>query len=212
MKQLTAIFCFVFFVSGICKAQQEESLNPYVKLGQKALIDGDFKLAVSHLEKSLPADSNNANVLYMLGYSYYHSGSYPKAVNSFTRVLSLHPNEVSAYYYRGKARNILGAQMNSTLSAVEREKLLLACIKDFSRGIELNNSDIKFYQNRAIAYRDYGILKGQKTPKVYDKSAAETAYKACISDLQHVLDLNPGRKDITVEMKKAKVYMDNLSN
>lgn len=211
MKQITSFFSFFLFFIGISNAQQaSETTNAYVQLGNKAVLDGDFKNAVIQLEKSLPAEANNADVLYMLAYSYYHSGELQKSISTFTRVVSLRPNDVSSYYYRGKARNILGAQMNSTLTPQEREKLLAASIKDYTRAIEINSEDRKLYQNRAIAYRDYAILKGQKNPKIYDKAVAVNSYKSCISDLQRVLDANPGRKDIMDEMKKAKVYMANL--
>lgn len=210
MRIFTLIFsCFLLTASADAQTAPD---NPYVKLGQKALIDGNFKAAVSHLEKSLPAENNNANVMYMLGYSYYHSGEYEKAVSSFSRVISLKPGEVSAYYYRGKARNLLGTQMESKLSAFEKEKLLQAAIRDFSKAIELNGDDMKLYQNRAVAYRDYGILKGQKIPKFYNKGIAADAFKSSISDFQHVLDASPSRKDIALEIKKAKVYMANLDN
>ena len=209
MKVIASILSFVFFSVAVCEAQPAQDVkNNYVKLGQKAVMDGDFKQAVIQLEKSMPAEANNAEVLYMLAYSYYHSGDYQKAVSTFGQVISQRPNNVSAYYYRGKARNVLGTQLSS--SYAEREKLLLASIRDFSKAIELNSEDLKLYQNRAIAYRDYGILKGQKVPKVYDKAAAESSFKSCIADLQHLLDATPGRKDISEEMKKAKVYMANL--
>lgn len=211
MKVIAFLFSFLVLLTGFSYAQQSESNNAYVKLGNKALLDGDFKSAVVHLEKSLPAEANNANVLYMLAYSYYHSGDFQKSISTFSRVVSLQPNNVSSYYYRGKARNILGSQMNSSLTPAERERILLASIKDYTRAIELNSEDKKLYQNRAIAYRDYAILKGQKNPKTYDKTAAVNSYKSCINDLQHVLDANPTRKDIQDELKKAKVYMNNLN-
>jgi tetratricopeptide (TPR) repeat protein len=210
MKLIALFFSLIFLFSGLAKAQQTESTNAYVQLGHKAVLDGDFKNAVIHLEKSLPAEANNADVLYMLAYSYYHSGHYQKAISTFGRVLAIRPNDVSSFYYRGKARNLLGAQMNSTLTPQEREKLLLASIKDYSKAIDLNSEDKKLYQNRAIAYRDYGILKGQKNPQIYNKTIATNSYKSCIEDLQRVLDANPGRKDIMDEMKKARVYMTNL--
>lgn len=211
MKLITSFFSFFLFFVGFSQAQQaSETTNAYVQLGNKAVLDGDFKNAVIQLEKSLPAEANNADVLYMLAYSYYHSGDLQKSIATFSNVISLRPNDVSSYYYRGKARNLLGAQMSSDLTSQEREKLLAASIKDYTRAIEINSEDKKLYQNRAIAYRDYAILKGQKNPKVYDKAIAVNSYKSCISDLQRVLDANPGRKDIMDEMKKAKVYMANL--
>ncbi len=191
------------------QAASTESSNPNVRLGQKALVDGDFKAAASHLEKALPAESGNSNVLYMLGYSQYHSQAYSKAVSSFSKVISLKPDDVSAYYYRAKARNTL-SQTIEKMSNSEREKLLKASIEDYTKAIELNVEDAKLYQNRAIAYRDLGNLKGTRSLDNYDKAVAEEAYTSCIRDLEHVLGQSPSRKDLADELKKAKVYRDNL--
>ncbi len=191
------------------QAASTESSNPNVRLGQKALVDGDFKSAASHLEKALPAESGNSNVLYMLGYSQYHSQAYSKAVSSFSKVISMKPDEVSAYYYRAKARNTL-SQTTEKMSNSEREKLLKASIEDYTKAIELNGEDTKLYQNRAIAYRDLGNLKGTSSLDNYDKGIAEDAYNNCIQDLEHVLSQSPSRKDLADELKKAKVYRDNL--
>lgn len=213
MKSIQFIFLFLFLLKvQAADGQSQKAENPYVKLGQKALIDGNFRSAVAHLEKSLPSESNNSNVLYMLAYSYYHSGDFQKSISTFGQVISLRPGEVSAYYYRGKARNVLATRLNSPLSSTEREKLLLASVRDYSTAISLNGADLKLYQNRAIAYRDHGILKSQKIPKFYDKAAAASSFKSSIADLQHVLELSPARKDITDELKKVKVYLSNLNN
>jgi tetratricopeptide (TPR) repeat protein len=181
----------------------------YHKMGQKALIDGNFKAAVLNLEKALSSDSSDVNTLYMLGYSYYHSASYKEAVNTFNKVISLKPGENSAYYYRGKARNIMANETKGIANS-DREKLLLLSIKDFSRAIELNAEDVKLYQNRAVAYRDYGILKGQKIPSFYDKNKAINSLKACISDFEKVLSITPDRRDIITQLADAKIYMQNL--
>lgn len=181
----------------------------YHKMGQKALIDGDFKGAVSNLEKALATDSNDVNTLYMLGYSYYHSANYKRAVNTFNRVISLKPSENSAYYYRGKARNIM-ANDTKGISNSDREKLLLSSIKDFSKAIELNSEDVKLYQNRAIAYRDYGVLKGQKIPNLYDKNRATSSFRSCIADFEKVLAITPDRRDIITQLADAKIYLQNL--
>ncbi len=200
----TACLIFFIFLNGVVSAQ-----NSYQRMGQKALIDGNFKLAVAHLEKAISTDSNNVNTLYMLGYSYYHSSNYQQAISTFNRLVSLKPGENSAYYYRGKARSIMATDTKS-LSNVEREKLLLASIRDFSKAIELEPDDVKLYQNRAIAYRDYGILKGQKIPKFYSKAKAVEAFTACINDFEKVLDFSPGRKDISAQLDNARSYLDNI--
>lgn len=204
MKIFLSALLFTFIANAI------SAQDSYVKLGQKALVDGDFKMAVLNLEKALAADSNNVNTLYMLGYSYYHSANYRKGVATFTRLVSLRPNEASAYYYRGKARNFMATE-TSLLSNLEKEKLLMASIRDFTKAIAINSEDIKLYQNRAISYRDYGTLKAQKIPRLYDKTKAADAFRLCILDFQRILDLNPGRKDISTQLQNAKDYLSNIN-
>lgn len=199
---------FVIFLTLLAATLFAQS--PYHKMGERALINGDFKSAVTSLEKALATDTNDVNTLYMLGYSYYHSANYNKAVNTFNRVISIKPGENSAYYYRGKARNIM-ANDTKGMSNPDREKLLLSSIKDFSKAIELNSEDVKLYQNRAVAYRDYGVLKGQKIAGFYDKPKAINAFKSCIGDFEKVLSLTPGRKDIATQLEDAKNYMKNLN-
>lgn len=185
--------------------------NSYQELGKKALLDGNFKLAVVHLEKAMLADSTNLNALYMLGYSYYHAEEYKSSVVAYGKLISMKPTEVSAYYYRGKARSYM-ANYTPNLANSEREKLFLSAIRDFSRAIDLNGNDVKYYQNRAVIYHDYGVLKAQKIPRLYDKPRAIEALKACILDFQKVLEFNPGRKDILTQLEEARSHLQNVSN
>lgn len=203
MRLITGILFFIL-TANVVFAQ-----SSYHKMGQKALIDGDFKSAVYNLEKALATDTSDVNTLYMLGYSYYHASNYKAAVQTFTRLVSLKPSENSAYYYRGKARNIMANETNG-ISNIDREKLLLLSIRDFSKAIELSPEDVKLYQNRAIVYRDYGVLKGQKIPKFQDKNKATTAFRSCIADFEKVLSITPDRRDITTQLADAKNYMKNL--
>jgi len=200
--------CGVLMVHG--QTTETAPSNPNVRLGQKALLDGDFKSAASYLEKALPQEANDENVLYMLGYSQYHSGDYKKALQSFSKVIELTPDNVAAYYYRGKANNILAVQTQTNVNATNRGRMLNAAIADYTKAIELNAEDVKLFQNRAIAYRDLGILVGTAGTANYDKAAATDAYNKSIADFQQVLVLTPGKKDIQTEIKKATVYRDNL--
>ena len=191
-------------------AQKAEKDNPYVKLGQKALIDGDFRTAVTNLEKALPTDPQNLDIQYMLGYSQYQSNDYRGATKSFSSVLKGRPEDVSAYYYRAKAQNTLAVDPESRMSDSQRSTLLQASIQDYNKAIEINDTDIKLYQNRAMAYRDLGNLIGTTSSKNYDKAAALDAYNRSIKDLELVLKRNPNRKDVALELKKLKVYKSSL--
>jgi len=170
----------------------------YHKMGQKALIDGDFKAAVLNLEKALAKDSTDVNTLQMLGYSYYHSARYKESINTFNKVIALKPTDNSAYYYRGKASNIM-ANDTKGIANSDREK-----------AIDLNADDVKLYQNRAVAYRDYGVLKGQKIQGLYDKNKATGSFKSCIADFEKVLTFTPDRRDIITQLEDAKIYLQNL--
>lgn len=183
--------------------------NNNQQMAQKAIMDGNFKQAIVHLEKALASDKGNINNLYMLGYSYYHAGNYAKSVATFDKLINLKPEETSAYYYRGKARNII-AMETLNLSMPEREKYLQASIRDFSKAIELASEDVKLYQNRGLAYKDYGTLMGQKTSVYFDKDVAVTAFRSSLTDFEKVLELSPGRRDISSQIQDVKQHLKSL--
>jgi tetratricopeptide (TPR) repeat protein len=187
--------------------------NAYFKLGQQAFFDGDFKSAVNHLEKSCIIDSTNASALWMLGYSYYHSENYKKSIQAYNRVIAMKPADGSAYYYRARAKSYLAK--DSQLSDADREKNLLGAIVDFTKAIAVDPGDtqnnIKFYQNRAIAYREYGEFKLQANTHFYDKNRGINSLKAAIVDFEKVLADNPNRQDIIALMESAKTKLTTIT-
>jgi tetratricopeptide (TPR) repeat protein len=141
--------------------------NAYVKLGQKAFMDGNFKAAVKQLEKACMVDSTNANAYWMLGYSYYHSENYRKSIAAYTKVIFISPVDATAYYYRARAKGFLGK--DTFLSPTEREKYLLGAIFDLTKALAIDPDDHgKCYQTRGIAYREYGVFKLQQNQRTYD--------------------------------------------
>lgn len=188
----------------ISSVEHAASQNAYIRLGQQAYIEGNFKAAITQLEKGRLIDSTNANALYMLGYSYYHSDNYAKSITAFTKEIALEPAEAHAYYYRARAQARLGA--DSKIPA-DKEKYLLGAIIDFTKAISINPADTKltvFYQNRGIAYREYGLFRLQPTSKFFDRARAQNALKASISDLQKVLDADKSRDDISALIGLSK--------
>jgi tetratricopeptide (TPR) repeat protein len=179
-----------------------QAQNAYVKLGQQALMDGNFKEAVLHLEKACVVDSTNANALWMLGYSYYHSENYKKAISTYCKVVEIKPADCSAYYYRAMAKSNYARDIQTT--PADKEKYLLGAIMDLTKAIAINPLDIKFYQNRGIFYRDYATFKLQKANKFYDKNRGISSLKASVSDLEKVLSDNPERKDISAQLDMSK--------
>jgi tetratricopeptide (TPR) repeat protein len=191
----------------ISSLETTHAQNAYVKLGQQAFMDGDFKAAIQQLEKACSVDSTDANALWMLGYSYYHSDNYKKSITAYTKAILLKPADASAYYYRARAKSYLGK--DNTLPPGDKEKYLLGAIFDLTKAIEINPdpNDIKFYQNRGIAYRDYGVFKLQNNSHFYDRARGVSSLKASIADLEKVLNTDPSRTDITslIEFSKEKL-------
>lgn len=199
-------FILIVFTFSANWAQAQDS---HQLMGQKALMDGNFKLAIVHLEKAIVADSGNLSALYMLGYSFYHASDYKRAVGVFSKLVSLNPSNNGAYYYRGKARNVMAAEAGK-LSNGDRERLFLSAIHDFSKAIEIDPDDSKLYQGRALAYRDYGVFKGQKNQKSYDQNKAINAFQFCIADFYKLKEISPGRKDIMSHLQEATECLKEL--
>jgi len=190
--RLTVITSFII----ISSIEHAAAQNAYVKMGQQAYIDGNFKAAIKQLEKGCLIDSTNANALWMLGYSYYHSDNLPKSITAFTKEIAIAPTDAAAYYYRALAKYRLG---KGSQAPGDKEKHLLGAIVDFTKAINLSPSDTKiasFFQNRAISYREYGLFKLDATSKSYDRIQGIKSLKAAMNDLQKVLDTDPGRSDI----------------
>lgn len=189
---------------------QDEHRNQHVRAGEKALLDGDFKSAVTHLQKALPAEANDPNVHYLLGYAQFQNGDFKKAADTFGKVVSLDPKNATAYYYKAKASNNIAVNQDEKLSPKQREVLLKSAIADYSKAIELDPKDVKLYQNRGTAYRDLGVLTGTNGLPSYNKQSATEAYNKAIADYEKVLSFDASKKDIQTEAKKARVYRDNL--
>jgi len=207
MKLSVIVSLLIFSTLDVAYAQ-----NAYVKLGQQAFMDGDFKSAISQLEKACSVDSTNANALWMLGYSYYHSDNYKKSIIAYTKVISIKPTDASAYYYRARAKSYLGK--DNSLSPADKEKYLLGAIYDFTKAIDINPdpNDIKFYQNRGIAYHDYACFKLQPNSRFYDKARGINSLKASIADFETVLSHDGSRTDISTLLDASKEKLVSVDN
>lgn len=196
----------ILFVLAVTSVKVTSAQNAYVKLGQQALMEGDFKVAIQRLERACVIDSTNSDALWMLGYSYYHSANYKKSISTYTRVVTIKPTDATSYYYRARAKSYMAK--DNTLSAQERDKYLYGAIVDFTKAVTLEPTDAKYYQNRGIAYREYGVFKLDQTSKAtYDKVRGINALKASIGDLEKVLNDNPTRADIAslLDISKEKL-------
>jgi tetratricopeptide (TPR) repeat protein len=200
------LFLFVFTTTTTVLAQS----SGYDKLGMQAMMKGDFKGAVGQLEKADSKSPNNTNVLKMLGYSYYQCGNYENAISTYTKLISLKPNDYSSYYYRGKARQNIANDPKESLNQM-RDNFYQGALKDFSKAIELNGEeDAQLLQNRGITYKDYAIFKSYKIKKKTDKVAVIALFNNAIADFQKILVIQPQRKDIISLISYVKAQITSL--
>jgi len=180
--------------------------NSYER-SMQAMIKGDYKTAVTQLEKANIKTPDNAKVLQMLGYSYFQNAQYEKCIETYSRLITVKPSEVSAYYYRGKARLNIANDPKESLNTM-RENFYTAAIKDFTKAIEINgDEDTQMFQNRALAYKDYAIFRSYKAKKKDEKATCVALFNSSIADFQKVLTMQPLRKDIIdwVAYDKAQI-------
>ncbi|NQX37242.1 TPR repeat-containing protein [Pedobacter steynii] len=182
----------------------------YDKLGMDAMMKRDFKGAVGQLEKADTKNPNNPIVLKMLGYSYFQCGDFENSIATYSRLIALKPSDNSAYYYRGKARLNVANDPKESLNQI-RESFYLSAIRDFTKGIEINGEeDTQLLQNRALAYKDYGIYKSYKIKKSTEKAAVVALFNNSIADFQKVLVVQPLRKDIISLIDYVKAQISSL--
>jgi tetratricopeptide (TPR) repeat protein len=166
------------------------------KMGTQAFMKSDYKTAIEQLEKAESISANHANVLKMLGYSYYQCGDYEHAITAYSRLIVLKPLDYSAYYYRGKARLNIANDPKEAQSQL-RDSYYYSAIKDFSKAIEINGEeDTQIFQNRGLAYKDYAIYKSYKIKKSVDKANCILLFNNANADFQKILTIQPLRKDI----------------
>lgn len=182
----------------------------YEKMGMQAFMKSDYKGAVGQLEKADGNNPNNANVLKMLGYSYFQCGDFENAISAYSRLINLKPNDYSAYYYRGKARLNVANAPKESLNQM-RENFYTSAIKDFTKAIEINGEeDTQILQNRGIAYKDYAIYKSFKVKKSTEKTACIAVFNNSIADFEKILIVQPLRKDIVGLITYVKAQILSL--
>ncbi|WP_199117349.1 tetratricopeptide repeat protein [Pedobacter sp. ASV28] len=207
MRYLTKSFLLLITFSITAKTYAQGNFE---KLGTQAWMKGDYKTAVVQLEKADDKDPNNSSVLKMLGYSYFQCGDFENAIEVYTRLITLKPNDYSAFYYRGKARLNVANTPKEALNQM-RENFYTSAIKDFTKALEINGEeDIQILQNRGVAYKDYGIFKSYKIKKNVEKNACVAVFNSSIADFQKILTMQPLRKDIISLIEYVKAQITSL--
>ena len=184
--------------------------NHFERLGTQALIKGDYKAAIKQLTKASNAMPDNANVLKMLGYSYFQNADYQNAISAYSNLILLKPTDYSAFYYRGKARLNIANNLEGYSNPL-RDDFYYNAIQDFSMALELlGRQDSQMLEKRGISYKDYGIYKSYKIKKKSDKKVCIALLNNSINDFRKILTKQPLRKDIILLIEDVKKHIKRL--
>lgn len=102
---------------------QQYTANEF-ELGRAAIDKKDWKVAISHLDKALAKDRNNADIHSYLGYAYRNSGNWDEGIKYYRSALAINPNHKGANEYLGQAYLMRG---NVALAEEQLVKLDKIC-------------------------------------------------------------------------------------
>lgn len=92
--------------------------------GRAAIDKKDWNGAISHLQKALAQDKNNADIHSYLGYAYRNNGNWDEGIKYYTSALAINPNHKGANEYLGQAYLMRG---NVPLAEQQLAKLEKIC-------------------------------------------------------------------------------------
>ena len=111
-----------------------------------------------------------ANNSFNNGVDKYEQGDYQGAIDDWSKVIEINPQEVDAYYNRGIAKDKLGDHQGA--------------IADYTKAIEINPQYANAYLNRGIDRETVNDLKGacldwRKAAGLGKENAAEWVKEQC---------------------------------
>ncbi|CAK60842.1 unnamed protein product (macronuclear) [Paramecium tetraurelia] len=107
--------------------------------------------AVIEYNKALLINPNNFNITLKRAYAYILMKLYKQALNDFSTVIEMYPNESS--YYTSRGLLIMYNIANLLFNIGQKEEAL----KDYNKAIELNPKDATYYYNRAVFYNKVNL-------------------------------------------------------
>ena len=191
--------------------QEESCVLAYVssKKGKDKMKEAELKEAAEreqlygeaseYFDKANELCSNYADAHLGLGKARLSLDEFKAAIDAFTEVIELNPDDYIAYFYNGVAHLKLGELEDNEGNAEEARRHYNAAINDFSEGIRrikvtekaqglynevLHDLNETYYTNRAAAKFRLGQLET-------DQERSVTLYHEAINDLTEAIKLDP---------------------
>jgi CHAT domain-containing protein/tetratricopeptide (TPR) repeat protein len=100
----------------------------------------------------------NARAYHAAGQYYLAQKDFDKAIDQLKRSIELDPNNANAHIDLATALLQKGILLRSE-SDSEKPVIFATSLEHFNRGLELNNSSLEGYFNRALLYQNMGLMK-----------------------------------------------------
>lgn len=103
---------------------------------------GKEKELLNIAKKSLELEENSEGYFYK-GYAYYQLGNYTKAINNFSKAISVNPSHIESLHYRGYIK-------------ANYFKDYRSAINDFSKALSIDPEENRVYVSRGFTYEKIG--------------------------------------------------------
>ncbi|HEY9828365.1 MAG TPA: tetratricopeptide repeat protein [Stenomitos sp.] len=146
-------------VSAPSSDSAKQSVSAYVRQGDNAYAEGNYKAAIERYSQALAAYQLNDYVYYNRGNAYRKLKDYKLAIADYNQAIQLNSQNTFAYLYRGMSYQASGQPE--------------AAIADYTTLIKLNAQEPMAYIRRAEAY----LALNQRDTAVADFETAADLYK-----------------------------------
>jgi Flp pilus assembly protein TadD len=132
------------------KATAPGSDDSYAR-GERALKDGDWKLAIKYLERAAKLSPRDPDGFNLLAYSYRRLGKLDPAFANYEKALSLDPEHRGAHEYVGEAYLMVGELEKAEQHLSKLEEI---CDGSCTEAKKLENAIARFKENEKQATLD----------------------------------------------------------
>ena len=173
----------------------------YATQGRKMLFNNRYEEAITHYDKSIKLNPDDAVTYYNRGLARFKLGDhqaaqghieearglYETGIADTSQALKLNPRDATAYINRGLARFKLGDHQAAQGHIEEARGLYETGIADTSQALKLNPENPIVYYNRAFGH----LLLGESKDAQEDIADAQQHYQNSIADNTQAIKRNP---------------------
>lgn len=178
----------------------------YIRRGDRAYDEGDFRKALNEYSKAIKLDPGNTAAYNNRGYVYDELEQYEKAIADYTKAIEINQSYATAYSNRGASYYELKQHESAVKDCIKAIELkpnnatfhnnlgTVYCelnqhdkaIEQYTKAIEIEPNDTDFYNNRGAAYSEVG------------------QHERAIEDFTMAIQINPNKRKFY--QRRAEAY------